>query len=80
MEEKETVRGVLDRIEENLAVIVLDRGGEILIPLEQLPRGSKVNTVFDIEFTINEQEQNRRLEDIERLQDELKNKKRGSDA
>ena len=51
-----------------------------MIPLEQLPRGSKVNTVFDIEFTINEQEQNRRLEDIERLQDELKNKKRGSDA
>ena len=74
------IRGVLDRVEERLAVIVLDRGGEIVIPLERLPEGSNINTVFDIEFKINEEEKEKRLEEIEKMQDELKNQQKGDNA
>lgn len=41
------MKGVLDRFEGNQAVILMeDINVEVLIPKEELPEGSKVNTVF----------------------------------
>ena len=74
------VRGVLDRVEEELAVIVLDRGGEIIIPLEQLPEGSKENTVFDIDFRINLEEEKKRLDEIKRIQEKINKRSQGENT
>lgn len=41
------MKGVLDRFEGNLAVILIEENkAEVVIPTEKLPEGSKVNTVF----------------------------------
>lgn len=44
------VKGVLDRIEDgNQAVILIDKvQTALVIPLEDLPKGSEVNTIFRI--------------------------------
>ena len=44
------MKGVLDRFEGNQAVILIEEDkAEIIIPKEELPKGSEVNTVFKVE-------------------------------
>ena len=44
------MKGVLDRFEGNKAVILIEeKKAELIIPIEELPKGSKVNTVFKME-------------------------------
>ncbi|RKQ35830.1 DUF3006 domain-containing protein [Oceanobacillus halophilus] len=46
------VKGVLDRFENNHAVILLEKiNEEITLPMEVLPKGSKQHTWFDIIVT-----------------------------
>ncbi|WP_047981809.1 DUF3006 domain-containing protein [Ornithinibacillus contaminans] len=44
------MKGVLDRFEGNLAVILIEEvQKELILDKEKLPKGSQVNTVFSIE-------------------------------
>lgn len=46
------MKGVLDRFEGDMAVILIeDIKEELIIPREKLPAGSKVNTYFQLEKT-----------------------------
>ncbi|HAM80127.1 DUF3006 domain-containing protein [Ornithinibacillus bavariensis] len=44
------MKGVFDRIEGNNAVILIEEEkAELVVPMNELPYGSKVNTVFSID-------------------------------
>jgi hypothetical protein len=44
------MKGVLDRFEGNQAVILIEvEKAELIVPKEELPEGSKVNTIFKMD-------------------------------
>jgi hypothetical protein len=44
------MKGVYDRIEGNKAVILIEEEkAELIIPVDELPSGSNINTIFSIE-------------------------------
>ncbi|WP_010095391.1 DUF3006 domain-containing protein [Ornithinibacillus scapharcae] len=69
------MKGVLDRFEGNLAVVLIEEEkAEVIIPKEQLPAGSKINTVFKMEkslesYTITEIDHSTEKEAKETTQD-----------
>jgi hypothetical protein len=69
-------RATIDRIVRNergvrLAALVLDDGRELVVPLDLLPRGARQNQVVLASFEIDEEETERRQEEIRALQSEL---------
>ena len=72
------ITGVCDRFEEKIAVIVLDRGGEMFIPRPFLPKELREGDVLDFDVTINKEETKKRYDEAEKLRQELlkKNKKK----
>lgn len=69
---------VIDRFEEELAVVVLDRGGEMLIPIAHLPQGVKEGDVLNVDISIDTDETKARLEKMKKLKDELNEGSRGN--
>lgn len=81
------MRGVLDRIEEGLAVILIEEAGkQFTLPENELPAGSEIGTSFTIAFknnqytiiAIDEAETKRTSEKSARLMQQLQQKKKRS--
>ena len=66
------MQGVIDRIEEGVAVIQLRGGGEIIFPLDQLPEGSSEGSVVEIVIKLDEKATEERKEAIRKRQQQLK--------
>lgn len=81
------MKGYLDRIEDGgKAVIILEaQGFEIVLPVKNLPEGSRVNSWFriseengDFSFVLDEDERNRREGLADGMTGELRMKSKGS--
>ena len=66
------MQGVIDRIEEGVAVIQLRGGGEIIFPLDQLPEGSSEGSVVEITIKLDEKATKERKEAVRKRQDRLR--------
>lgn len=66
------MKGVIDRLEEGIAVIQLEGGGEILFPADRLPRGSNEGSVIDIVIRLDEKVTEERKKTIGKRQERLK--------
>jgi hypothetical protein len=65
------VRAIVDRIEEDLAVLEVDGEGMVEWPVKFLPRGLAEGNVLDVEFTINKKAEAEARAEISDLQKEL---------
>jgi hypothetical protein len=65
------VRAIVDRIEEDLAVLEVGGEGTVEWPVKFLPRGLKEGNVLDVEFTINRLAEAKARAEISDLQREL---------
>ncbi len=65
------MRGVIDRIEEGIAVIELEDKSQILFPAKSLPKGAGEGSVLRIDITYDAQATKRQREKIKRLQEKL---------
>ncbi len=66
------MQGVIDRLEEGVAVIQLRGGGEIFFPVDQLPEGSSEGSVVKIAIKLDEKATKERREAVRRRQQKLK--------
>lgn len=46
------MRGMVDRVEDGLAVILLEEGGRAYIPAAQLPPGAKPGTMLSVRVEV----------------------------
>lgn len=46
------MRGVVDRVEEGLAVILLEEGGRAYVPVGRLPRGVAAGTLLQLRWEV----------------------------
>ena len=65
------MRGVIDRIEEGIAVIELEDRSQILFPVKRLPKGAGEGSVLRIDITYDREATKRQREKIKRLQERL---------
>ena len=65
------MRGVIDRIEEGIAVIELEDRSQVLFPAKRLPKGAREGSVLRIDITYDAQATKRQREKIKRLQERL---------
>ncbi|MEI6632943.1 MAG: DUF3006 domain-containing protein [Chlamydiota bacterium] len=65
------VRAIVDRIEEDLAVLEVGGEGMVEWPVKFLPRGLGEGNVLDVEFTINKKAEAEARAEISDLQREL---------
>lgn len=65
------VRGVLDRLEGEFAVIVLEGGGEVHWPKGLLPPGAREGVAIEAELGLDEEMSLRSQKRIKKLLDEL---------
>lgn len=68
-----TIKAVIDRIEEEFAVLELEGKGEILWPIQFLPKGTKSGNILDIAISKNITAEKKQREKIKKLQKDLKN-------
>lgn len=66
------MKGIIDRIEEGIAVIQLEEGGDVLFPLDRLPRGSKEGDVVNIIIKLDKKTTGKRREIIKKRQERLR--------
>lgn len=66
------VRAIVDRIEEDLAVLEIERKGEIIWPVKLLPNGIKPGNILEITISLNPQAEAKQREKIKKLQERLK--------
>ncbi|MBU4561739.1 DUF3006 domain-containing protein [bacterium] len=71
------MRGVIDRIEEGIAVIELEDRSQIFFPAKNLPKGAGEGSVLMIDITYDAQATRRQREKIKRLQEKLLKRSRG---
>lgn len=64
------MRAIIDRIEENLAVLEIE-SNEIILPLKLLPSGTKPGDILDITISLNPKAKQEQREKIKKLQDKL---------
>ncbi len=69
---KNTIKAVIDRIEDNVAVLEIDHT-ELVLPLRILPKGSKEGNILNINISINSSDEKKQIEKIKKLQQKLKN-------
>ncbi len=67
------MQGIIDRIEDAIAVIQLRGGGEIFFPVDQLPEGASEGSVVEIAIKLDEKATTERKEAIRRRQEQVKN-------
>jgi hypothetical protein len=68
---KYSLTGVLDRIEEDKAIIRLDDGQEILWPKSKLPEESKEGEVIKIKLSTNRNDTEEREKIVKKLLEEI---------
>lgn len=66
------MKGIIDRLEEGIAVIQLEEGGEILFPADRLPQNSKEGNVIEITIKLDEKATADRKEIIRKRQERLR--------
>lgn len=66
-----TMRGVIDRLEGDYAIIVLDDGQRLLWAKDQLPSQAKEGVVVTLSLEINWEETSKRLSRVSGMLDEL---------
>jgi hypothetical protein len=62
------LRGVVDRIEGDVVVVVLSDGNQLLVKRHHMPEAITEGSVLDVSFNLNEeaaQEQRRKVEDLQ---------------
>jgi hypothetical protein len=62
------LRGVVDRIEGDVVVVILSDGNQLLVKRHHLPEHVTEGSVLDVNFTLNEdaaQDQRRKVEDLQ---------------
>lgn len=66
------MRGVIDRIEDGkTAVVTIEGGGQMFIPVKQFDFKVHEGAHIDIEFKLNPEREKRMRQDIKNLQQEL---------
>jgi len=65
------MRGVIDRIEEKIAVIELEDRSQVLFPAKRLPKGAGEGSVLKIDITYDSEATKRQREKIKKLQEKL---------
>ena len=65
------MRGVIDRIEEGIAVIEIEDRSQVLFPAKRLPKGAGEGSVLRIDITYDREATKRQREKIKRLQERL---------
>jgi len=65
------MRGVIDRIEEKIAVIELEDRSQVLFPAKRLPKGAGEGSVLKIDITYDREATKRQREKIKKLQEKL---------
>ena len=68
------ITGVVDRFEGDIAIIVLDRGGEMYIPRPLLPKNLNEGDVLKFDVLIDKEETKKRIDEAEKLRQDLLNK------
>ncbi|MDI6704528.1 MAG: DUF3006 domain-containing protein [bacterium] len=68
---KTSVEGIVDRVENGIAVIQMFKGGEIELPIRNLPNGTKEGNVLKITFTIDRSAETLRRNKIKEMQKRL---------
>ena len=66
------VKGVIDRIEEGIAVIQLEGGGDVLFPATRLPQDSKEGSVIELVIRLDRKATGEREKNIRKRQEELR--------
>lgn len=66
------MQGIIDRLEEGIAVLQLEGGGELFFPAHQLPPGSKEGSVLEILIKLDKEATAERKEIIRKKQERLK--------
>ncbi|MCK4648760.1 DUF3006 domain-containing protein [bacterium] len=65
------MRGVIDRIEDEIAVIELEDRSQFLFPAKRLPKGAEEGSVLNITITYDRKATKREKEKIKKLQEKL---------
>lgn len=65
------MKAVIDRIEEDLAVLELEGKHEVLWPLKLLPKGAKPGNILDINISLNLKAEQEQKEEVKKLQNKL---------
>jgi len=65
------VRVVVDRIEEELAILEVEGEGWVDWPVKFLPRGTGEGSILDVEFRLNKKAETKQRTKIRKLQREL---------
>ncbi len=65
------MKGIIDRMEEEIAVIQLKGKKEILFPIDRLPQGSKEGDVIEIVVRLDKEVTGERRKRIRRRQERL---------
>ena len=68
------ILGSIDRIEGELAVIIFDQGGEFITHISNLPKGYHEGSVVRIQIELDEAEEKKRLDEVQKLQEKLLNR------
>ncbi|MFO7941539.1 MAG: DUF3006 domain-containing protein [Bacillota bacterium] len=67
------MQAVVDRIEDNIAIVLIEPGEQRLeIPLENLPEGTEESSVLRVTFELDSVETERMLEDMRERIERLK--------
>ena len=76
------LRGVVDRIEGDVVVVVLSDGNQLLVKRHHLPDEVKEGSVLDVVFRVNEEAAEEQRQKVEDLQQRLteKGRKEADDA
>ena len=76
------LRGVVDRIEGDVVVVVLSDGNQLLVKRHHLPAEVKEGSVLDVVFSVNEEAAEEQRQKVEDLQQRLteKGRKEADDA
>ncbi len=68
------LKGVIDRIEGDKAVILVKGGGEMYLPVGGLPAGAREGSVLRFSITIDREAEEERRKKVEDLQKRLRRK------
>lgn len=72
------LRGVVDRIEGDVAVVVMSDGNQLLVKCHHLPEAANEGSVLDVYFALNDKAAEEQRQKVQDLQQQLSEKPSGS--
>lgn len=66
------LKAVIDRIEEDKAVLEVEGSYEVIFPVDLLPEGSAPGNILDINISLNTAAEDEQREKIRKMQEKLK--------